>query len=92
MQQVYNTQGYLVQVKQVGTSTVLWQADTQAANGRVLTETLGNGRTTTRGEDTAQRLTSVQVPALTAGQWLQNDAYAYDQIGNLTQKTFQTGP
>ena len=89
---VYNAQGYLYRVTQSSNSVVLWQADTQAANGRVLTEALGNGRTTTRIEDGNQRLTDIQVPVTGTDQWLQKDHYTYDLIGNLTAKAFQTGP
>ena len=50
----------------------------------MLTETLGNGATTTRGFDALDRMSSNVVAK--SGVNLQSFSYAYDTIGNLTQR------
>ena len=76
----YNAYGYLASVTRVSDSTALWQANTVSASGKTLTETLGNGLTTTRTYDAVERITSIQTPVVHAL------SYTYDAIGNVTQR------
>jgi RHS repeat-associated protein len=80
---VYNARGYLWKVTDNAGTLVYWQANTLSATGKVLTETLGNGLSTTRGYDELDRMTSNVVGS---GTNVQNFTYAYDTIGNLTQR------
>jgi len=82
---VYNNFGHLLQVTDNAGSTVYWQADLEGPTGRVLSETLGNGLTTSRAYDVTDRLTSGVVNA--TGGALQNLAFSYDDIGNVTTRT-----
>ncbi|MBI2312112.1 MAG: RHS repeat protein, partial [Betaproteobacteria bacterium] len=81
---LYNAVGYLWKVTDSAGAIVYWQANTVSATGKVLTETLGNGLTTTRGYDALERMTSNVVG--NAGGNLQNLSYTYDTLGNLTQR------
>lgn len=83
-QNVYTSLGYLQKVTDAAGTLVYWQANTVSAAGSVLTETLGNGLTTTRGYDALERMTS-NVVAGGAGT-LQQFSYAYDTLGNMTQR------
>ncbi len=71
----------LAAVTRVSDNKVLWQANTVSASGKTLTETLGNGLTTTRAYDAVDRITSIYTPVVHA----QN--YTYDALGNITQRT-----
>ncbi|MDB5905855.1 MAG: Flagellar hook-length control protein FliK, partial [Betaproteobacteria bacterium] len=81
---VYNVRGYLTQVINAAGTLVYWAAGTVSATGKVLTDTLGNAATTTRGYDALDRMTSNVVTKSAVN--LQNQTYAYDTIGNLTQR------
>jgi RHS repeat-associated protein len=81
---VYNARGYLERVTNNAGTLAYWQANTVSATGKVLTETLGNGATTTRSYDALDRMTGNVVAK--AGVNLQNFTYTYDTIGNLTQR------
>ena len=82
---VYNARGYLEKVTDdAATPLVYWQANTVSATGKVLTETLGNGATTTRSYDTLDRMTGNVVAK--SGVNLQSFTYAYDSIGNVTSR------
>jgi RHS repeat-associated protein len=81
---VYNARGYLSQVTNVAGTLAYWTANTVSATGKILTETLGNGATTTRAYDALERMTG-NVVAKT-GVNLQNFTYTYDTIGNLAQR------
>jgi RHS repeat-associated protein len=69
-----------------GAGTVLWQAGTYDSKGRALTQTLAHGVTTT----SAYHATLGDLTALSSswsGGALQNKAYVWDTLGNLTSRT-----
>jgi len=80
---VYTSLGYLWKVTDAGGS-LYWQANSVSAMGKVLNETLGNGLTGTNTYDALERLTGNTVAG--GGGTLQQFAYTYDTIGNLTQR------
>jgi RHS repeat-associated protein len=85
VKQVYNAYGYLAEVRNNADNALFSQVTAMSASGRVTTEVLGNGQTTTRTYGTTtQRLDSV-VSTGTGGTRM-NLAYTYDAIGNVTQR------
>ncbi len=54
----YTSLGYLQKVTDAGGTLAYWQANTVSATGKVLTETLGNGLTSTSGYDELERMKS----------------------------------
>ncbi|MEW5788556.1 MAG: FG-GAP-like repeat-containing protein [Pseudomonadota bacterium] len=78
--------GYLYRLKNTATGLIYWTANTRDAGGHVLSETLGNGLTTTRGYSPQQgRLTSI----LTNGPngTVQDRLFDYDNVGNLESRS-----
>ena len=84
----YNAHGYLDTVRKASDSSLIWQATARSATGRTLTETLGNGLTTSRTYDVVDRLTAIASGNGTAT--VHHHTYAYDNLGNLTQRIDQT--
>jgi RHS repeat-associated protein len=84
----YNAHGCLDTVRKASDSSLIWQATARSARGRTLTELLGNGLTTTRSYDVVDRLTAVASGNGTAT--VHSHTYAYDALGNLTQRIDQT--
>lgn len=82
---VYNTQGYLAEVRNNVANALFWQASAINANGQITGEQLGNGLTTARSFDPATgRLTQIGAGA---GNAVQNQSYAYDTLGNLASRS-----
>jgi RHS repeat-associated protein len=70
--------------------TVYWTANTRNSRGQTTQETLGNGVVTNRGFDTITgRLNTIQ-SGVSGGTGLQNLSYAYDKVGNVTQRQENT--
>jgi len=85
VKQVYNAYGYLSEVRNNADNALFSQVTEMTASGRVKTEVLGNGQTTTRTYGTTtERLDSV-VSTGTGGTRM-NLTYTYDSIGNVTQR------
>jgi RHS repeat-associated protein len=94
VQNVYNAQGYLSQLKHVsGSATppagnVYWQQTAVNADGNVLTESLGNGLATTYSYDALiGRLETIKTGAGATPTSVQNQLYHYDALGNLDQRS-----
>jgi RHS repeat-associated protein len=88
---IYDSFGYLSQVRDKDTNALYWQAVDRDAEGRVIRETLGNGLVTdlayqpdTGYIETVQTGT-LSGTALTAN--VQNDAYSFNAIGSLTSRS-----
>jgi len=86
---VYNSFGYLSEVRNNADSSLLWRTQALSASGRVTQALLGDsGVTTTRAYDALDRLAGISASG-SAGT-VQNLAYSYDAIGNLTQRVDNT--
>lgn len=88
----YNAFGDLYQIDRVhdGVTALLWQAQQQDAEGNVRLEKLGNDVVTQRNYNLyTGRLSSI---VSGTGGSLQNDTYAYDVLGNLTQRIQRATP
>jgi RHS repeat-associated protein len=70
--------------------TVYWTANTQNARGQTTQETLGNGVVTNRNFDAVTGWLNTIQSGVSGGTGLQNQAYAYDKIGNITQRQENT--
>ena len=88
VQNIYNANGYLSQVRNAQTLQVYWTATTLAADGQLTNGTYGNNVAETRTIDTLGRTTAVNathtlgtVTAL---------SYIYDALGNLKTRTDTT--
>lgn len=81
---IYSTNGYLVEVRNASTNALYWKVDTTDASGNVTQETFGNGVVTNRTfNDNTGQLTQINVGA---GGALSSQSFVYDTIGNLTQR------
>lgn len=92
---VYDANGYLSEVRHKDSNAIYWRANTRDAEGHVTRETLGNGLVTDRKYkvDTSY-LDTVQTGTLsgtTLTASVQNDAYGFDVIGNLTSRSIYFG-
>lgn len=85
LQYVYQN-GELQKIKDYNSSTIFWQANATNPRGQVTQETLGNGVLTNRSYDAVTGwLNSIQ-SGMGGGTSLQNNAYLFDKLGNLTQR------
>ena len=86
VQQVYNTYGYLQQVKNAGTGTVYWTAQQMNARGQLEKFLSGNGLQTTRTyQASTGHLQTIKTPKAGGG-FIQNWSYNFDAVGNLIQR------
>ena len=69
-----------------GAGTVLWQAGTYDSKGRTLTQTLAQGVTTSSAYDPVKGDVTA-ISSSWSGGTLQNKAYQWDTMGNLTSRT-----
>ena len=84
VKQVYNTYGYVSEVRNASTNALYWRADQMDAEGHLLRETTGNGIVTEFGyRPDSGRLENI-VANTAAGAQIQGHAYVYDTIGNVT--------
>jgi RHS repeat-associated protein len=72
-------------------STVFWTANATNARGQVTQETLGNGVVTNRAFDAVTGWLSSLQSGVGGGAALQNDSYAFDLAGNVTQRQNNNG-
>ncbi|HEX5359483.1 MAG TPA: DUF6443 domain-containing protein, partial [Fluviicoccus sp.] len=92
---VYDANGYLTEVRNKDDGTLYWRAVTRDAEGRVTRTKLGNDLVTDRAykADTGYLDTvktgTLSGTTLTAG--VQNDAYSFDAVGNLTLRSQYAG-
>jgi RHS repeat-associated protein len=81
------TNGILSALTDAGTGTVYWTANTSNARGQITEETLGDGVVTSRNFDAVTGwLGSVGAGVGTGSTALQNSAYLYDEMGNVSQR------
>ena len=80
----YNRAGYLAEIKD-GSGNSLWLCQDRDSSGRLLKEEFGNGVVSQRAYTPIGWTTRIQTIS-TAGP-IQNHAYAYDNNGNVTQRT-----
>ncbi|MDI1300970.1 MAG: hypothetical protein PSX71_03605 [bacterium] len=88
---VYNANGYLIEVRHITSNALYWSATSRDAEGHITRETLGNGLVTDHKykADTSY-LDTVQTGTLSGGTLtasVQNDAYSFDGIGNLVTRS-----
>lgn len=81
---VYTSLGYLKEVRNAQTDVLYWQANTFDAEGHLLTETQGNGVVTQHAYNPASGRLAATLAG--AGNSVQNLAYAFDTLGNLTSR------
>ena len=88
VKRVYNTYGYLEKVQSVGANaTVFWQATDHNARGQLVSDTLGNGVSTTRRYSEAQGWLAGVQATNSVLDVVYDSSYQYDQMGNLTSRT-----
>ncbi|WP_288454728.1 polymorphic toxin-type HINT domain-containing protein [uncultured Acinetobacter sp.] len=80
---IYDTNGYLKEVRNLAGSQLYWTANTRDARGNVTQATLGNGLTTTR---TYQPDTGLIESINTGNASIQQNSYAFDALGNLINR------
>lgn len=81
IQHEYNTNGYLVKVKDAQSGKVHWQAKVTNAKGQIEQFTLGNNLTTNIKYNAAKGyITDIVTPGI------QNWSYKFNNVGNLTER------
>ena len=80
------TNGLLASIKDAGTGTIYWAANTTNPRGQVTQETLGNGVITNRSFDAVTGWINAITAGAGGGSGLQNFAYMFDAMGNVTQR------
>ena len=80
---IYDTNGYLKEVRNLAGSQLYWTANARDARGNVTQATLGNGLTTTR---TYQPDTGLIESINTGNASIQQNSYAFDALGNLINR------
>jgi RHS repeat-associated protein len=81
----YTALGYQAQLKNAATGEVYWTANARDAELRLTTQTFGNGVVTQNGFDPKTgRILSIRAGA---GAALQDFAYTYDLLGNVTSRS-----
>jgi RHS repeat-associated protein len=82
---VYTARGYLQSVHNDATGAAYWTATQMDAEGRLTLQAFGNGVQTVQGFDAnTGRLTSIRSDTTSNGAAIQNLAYGWDPLGNLT--------
>lgn len=82
--------GLLNQVKDNNGTMVFWQANAMNPRGQVTQETLGNGIVTNRSFDAVTGWINSIQSGVGGGTGVQNEAYLFDKMGNLTQRQNNT--
>jgi RHS repeat-associated protein len=67
-------------------TTIFWTANAMNPRGEVTQETLGNGVVTTRSYDAVTGWLNNIVAGVGSGAGIQNNAYLYDEMGNVTER------
>ncbi len=82
---VYNERGYLSEVRNAASNGLYWQANSTTADGQLERETLGNNVVSLRVYDALGRMEGVSA-GVGSSSSVQYNTYAYDALGNLTQR------
>jgi RHS repeat-associated protein len=86
---VYSSLGYLKEVRRNNSAgALLWSANTLDAEGHVLNQTFGNSVSVTQSFDVRNGRVTAQTAG--AGNAVQNVTYAYDTLGNVTNRNDST--
>jgi hypothetical protein len=80
------TNGFLASITDAASGTVYWAANTMNPRGQVTEETLGNGVLTNRAFDAVTGWVGSIQAGGGGGSTLQNSAYLYDYLGDVTQR------
>ncbi|MFN8282157.1 MAG: FG-GAP-like repeat-containing protein [Chitinophagales bacterium] len=83
--QVYNNNSYLTEIRQVTGNKLLWKANKYNAFNQLESQQYGNNVTTISHFDPLTRYL-VNIYTTKPGKTLQNLDYSYDALGNLTQR------
>ncbi|QIK55608.1 hypothetical protein G7051_15130 [Dysgonomonas sp. HDW5B] len=84
---VYNSNGYLSEVKNAQSSQVYWKAKTMNARGQMEQFTLGNGLETTIQYNPAKGyITNIKTPGKGSEKAIQDWTYTFNADGNLTSR------
>lgn len=80
---IYDTNGYLKEVRNLAGTQLYWSADARDARGNVTEETLGNGLVTKR----AYKADTGFIESISTGDAkVQQNTYSFDALGNLTNR------
>ncbi|WP_336038934.1 polymorphic toxin-type HINT domain-containing protein [Acinetobacter calcoaceticus] len=80
---IYDTNGYLKEVRNLAGTQLYWSADARDARGNVTAETLGNGLVTKR----AYKAETGFIESISTGDAkVQQNTYSFDALGNLTNR------
>ncbi|MFC1398704.1 polymorphic toxin-type HINT domain-containing protein [Acinetobacter lactucae] len=80
---IYDTNGYLKEVRNLAGTQLYWSADARDARGNVTAETLGNGLVTKR----AYKADTGFIESISTGDAkIQQNTYSFDVLGNLTNR------
>lgn len=80
---IYDTNGYLKEVRNLAGTQLYWSADARDARGNVTEETLGNGLVTKR----AYKADTGFIESISTGDAkIQQNTYSFDALGNLTNR------
>ncbi|QNX73543.1 polymorphic toxin-type HINT domain-containing protein [Acinetobacter seifertii] len=80
---IYDSNGYLKEVRNLAGNQLYWAANARDARGNVTQETLGNGLVT----KTAYKADTGFIESINTGNaGIQQNTYAFDAIGNLTNR------
>ena len=80
---IYDTNGYLKEVRNLAGTQLYWSADARDARGNVTAETLGNGLETKR----AYKADTGFIESISTGDAkIQQNTYSFDVLGNLTNR------
>ena len=78
--------GILGSITDTQSGTVYWTANATNARGQITQETLGNGVVTNRAYDAVTGWLSGIQAGVSGGATLQNNAFLYDEVGDVTQR------
>jgi RHS repeat-associated protein len=82
---IYNRYGYLSEVRDLSTNALFWKLNSKNAQGQVLSESFGNGKTTTysyySGNGRVSRIRSIGVL---------DQRFGFDALGNLSWRSDAT--
>ncbi|QNW97211.1 hypothetical protein IC797_12790 [Acinetobacter seifertii] len=80
---IYDSNGYLKEVRNLAGNQLYWAANARDARGNITQETLGNGLVT----KTAYKADTGFIESINTGNaGIQQNTYAFDAIGNLTNR------
>lgn len=82
---IYNSLGYLTEVRDNSTNALYWRADARDAEGHLTQQTYGNNVITQQVFDATNGLLKNRYAG--PGNSIQNQSFAFDKVGNLTSRS-----